>query len=208
MPRLDTRPTAVRLQIQTFEETRATQDVTGARELAASDRRFAEMWTREAVDTHDGAVERDLDNRAAAHARQGGLDLLEELSTAGLAWRDIARLVGVSVPAVQKWRRGQAITGANRSRLAQVAAVIERLGELVQDPASWLETPVKDEVHVVPLDLLVAAKDRVVVLFGEGHCSVEDFLTEYDPDWRLTRVDGSFETIVDVDGQRSIRPRS
>lgn len=32
--------------------------------------------------------------------------MLSDLAELGFAWRDIARLVKVSVPAVQKWRKG------------------------------------------------------------------------------------------------------
>ncbi len=48
----------------------------------------------------------DLDERTAAKARLDALALLEELSTdRGFSWSDIARLSGVSVSAVRKWRR-------------------------------------------------------------------------------------------------------
>jgi hypothetical protein len=38
-------------------------------------------------------------------------EVLQQLADLGFAWRDIARLVKVSVPAIQKWRQGQGMSG-------------------------------------------------------------------------------------------------
>src|SRR5690554_5574369 len=51
-----------------------------------------------------GALLEDLEARQQEVAARDGGELLLALSESGLAWRDVARLAGVTVPAVQKWR--------------------------------------------------------------------------------------------------------
>jgi len=142
-----------------------------------------------------------------------GASLLAELGEKGMAWRDVARLVGVSVPAVQKWRRGEGITGANRLKLAGISALLTCLEEqMITEPVSWLEIPVRDRVAVCPLDLMVAGRhDIVLELASDEHASVEttnEVLDEFDPDWQTTRVDDQFEVFIASDGVRSVRPRA
>jgi hypothetical protein len=153
---------------------------------------------------------RDLDERQQSAAARGGPDLLRALGDAGMAWRDVARLVKVSVPAVQKWRRGEGITGANRLRLAKVVAMLEVLGEhFVNEQVSWLEMPVKEGVAISRLDMLAVDRyDLVLELLSDddGVAPVEDVLDEFDPEWKQTRVDNAFETYVAADGVVSIRP--
>lgn len=200
---LDAAATTAEIKLDRFDETRSTQERAGLLRIQAR------LATGDIVAVHDQAVVADLDERAASRAREDNLGLLERLREIGLGWRDIARLVGVSVPAVQKWRQGKSIAPENRQRLARIVAVLDVLEEeMVQDPASWLEIPVKADVRVTPLDLLAAGRDRLVVQFAGGHCAVDDLLDEYDSTWRSSRVDSGFETFADEDGHRSIRPRS
>jgi hypothetical protein len=56
----------------------------------------------------------ELEARQQDAAAGDGVYLLSRLSDSGLAWRDVARLTGVTVPAVQKWRRGEGMTGVRR----------------------------------------------------------------------------------------------
>ena len=55
---------------------------------------------------HRRAFDAQLNARARDIARRPALDILEELASCGFAWRDIARMVGVSVPALRRWRQG------------------------------------------------------------------------------------------------------
>lgn len=154
----------------------------------------------------------ELEDRQQLVAKRSGLGLLGALADAGLAWRDIARLAQVSVPAVQKWRRGDGITGPNRSRLAKLVALLDVLdAHFITDPASWLEMPVKDGVGVSRLDLLAAGRfDLVLELVSDDGdvLAVDPVLDEFDPTWRTTYVDDRFETFVAADGVLSIRPKA
>lgn len=153
-----------------------------------------------------------LGDRQRTVAARSGVELLRELSGAGTAWRDVARLMAVSVPAVQKWRRGEGITGANRLKLARLVALLDVLGDkMVSEPVSWLEMPVKEGVAASRMDLLVAGRyDLVLELATDEYTSipVDEVLDQFDPEWRARFVDEHFETFVADDGVVSIRPRA
>ena len=152
----------------------------------------------------------DLEDRLQAVAAAEPLKLLRALGDAGMSWRDLARLVQVSVPAVQKWRRGGDITGANRLRLARVVALLDVLSaNAIVEQVSWLEMPVKDGVHVSRMDMLADGRfDLVLELISDDHTTVpvEGVLDEYKPSWRTSRVDDRFETYIDAEGVVAIRP--
>lgn len=129
-----------------------------------------------------------------------------------MAWRDVARLVNVSVPAVQKWRRGDGMTGENRFRLAGVLALLVCLeNKMVNQPVSWLEMPVLRDVSVSAMDLIAADRYDLVLELAADVTADEgqriQALDEFDPAWRATRVDEKFEVFEAEDGILSIRPR-
>jgi DNA-binding transcriptional regulator YiaG len=86
---------------------------------------------------HRRARHLDLTERIAKKLRRSVPELLRELATdRGMAWADIADLVGVSVAAVRKWRTDGGATADNRSRLARLAAFLDALTACgVADPA-------------------------------------------------------------------------
>jgi ribosomal protein S12 methylthiotransferase accessory factor YcaO len=154
----------------------------------------------------------ELEDRQQSVSAQSGVDLLSMVSEAGFAWRDVARLAHVSVPAVQKWRRGEGMAGGNRYQIAKVVALIEVLANhFVNDPVSWLEMPVKDGVALSRMDLLAENRfDLVLELVSDDDnpVSAAQVLDEHNPNWRTDLVDSVFETFTATDGIVSIRPRS
>ena len=88
--------------------------------------------------------------------------LLQELADLGFGWRDIARMLKVSVPAVQKWRRNGGVSGPNRRSIASLLALCDlvRNKYMIEEIASWFEMPVSQEAPVTPIDLY--AEDRVL----------------------------------------------
>ena len=154
----------------------------------------------------------ELEDRQNLVAAQAGSDLLRTISEAGFAWRDVALLAQVSVPAVQKWRRGEGITGHNRHKLAKIVALLDLLDQhFVSDPVSWLEMPLREQMCLSRLDLLVDNRfDLVLELLSDddGAGSLDALLDEYDPLWRDHFVDNNFESFVAADGIVSIRPKS
>ena len=132
--------------------------------------------------------------------------LLADLSDAGFSWRDIARMVGVSVPALRKWRNGEAISGQNRRRLAHLVAVLEVLRDRfmhLQDPAGWLEAPVDAMSGVTGLDLLAGGREDLVFRYAGGD-DPKELVEEFEPSWLASTDD--VEIFVAGDGLPAIRP--
>lgn len=147
-----------------------------------------------------------LTSHRAAHSARELLDLLADQ---GFAWRDIARMIGVSVPAIQKWRKGTAkATGDNRSHLASLVAAQDLIASKgrIREIESWFETPVMEGVPVTPIDMWSAGRNVLVLEYASGHLNPEEALNRFDPSWRIT-YDSPFETFRAEDGQLSIRPK-
>lgn len=153
----------------------------------------------------------DLEDRTSERAKDAPRAALEQLSEYGFAWRDIARILGVSVPAVNKWRKGEGITGPNRLKIARLLALLDMLrNQFVQEPASWLEMPIRDGVALTPITLLANNRYDLVLELASadmGAGTKEEILNEYAPDWRTKLVDDTFETFVDNEGVVGIRPK-
>ena len=154
----------------------------------------------------------ELEDRLNIVAAQAGMDLLRTISEAGFAWRDVARLTHVSVPAIQKWRRGDGMTGHNRHKLAKIVALLDFLDEhFISDPVSWLEMPLRENLMLSRLDLLAENRyDLVLELLSDddGVMSIEAKLDEFDASWRSKYTDDHFEAFVADDGIVSIRTKS
>lgn len=113
--------------------------------------------------------------------------LLDELSAMGFSWRDIARACGVSVPALRKWRNGAPAIGENRLRVAKFMAlcIIARDQYLIDDVASWVETPLHQDAPLTVLDLVAEERlDLALQLASEQGTDPERILDLFDPEWR------------------------
>lgn len=165
----------------------------------------------ETGELRSSGFELELDEATRAALKRRAVDLLADARNAGLSWRDVARIVGVSVPAVQKWRRGEGIDPANHTALARLVALLDILrADLIDDPVSWLETDVQTGVHLSKVDMLAGGRyDLVRELASDRgeQGGVEDALDRFDPTWRTTYVDDRFEVFEAADGNLSIRPR-
>lgn len=163
---------------------------------------------RQARITYQQMVERQLDVKARTLAKAGMRHLLGELADRGFAWRDIAALAGVSVPAVRRWRQGETPTGDNLLRVARVVALVETLREdhLMSDVASWMEMPLAQGTPLTALDLAVAGRLPDVVDVAAGHATGESVLDLSRPGWRA-EFSSEFEVFEAPDGQPGIRPK-
>lgn len=162
-----------------------------------------------AGDTRRAAHLVELDAKMSERARTAPVEALEQLSEYGFAWRDIARVIGVSVPAITKWRKGAGITGENRLKIARILGLVDMLEDrLIGDPASWLEMPVVEGVGLSMMDLLERSRYDLVIALASTHTgdgTVESVLNEVDPEWRDNLVDNAFESYIADDGVISIR---
>ena len=172
-------------------------------------RNIANIVNDVATETHQTDYMLQVRLRTSELVGAGGQTLLGALADMGFAWRDIARMVGVSVPAIQKWRRGEGLTGENARKLARLVAaceVIQKFNPMVTDVALWFEAPIVDEAPVTPIDLWATGNQQLV--FEHARLEVDPLTTmdSFDPNWRET-YRSEFETFRAGDGDLSIRMR-
>lgn len=133
--------------------------------------------------------------------------VLSDLGLLGVAWRDVARVVGVSLSTVAGWRSGVVSpSAAEWERLLGFAACVDVLSGPTCDSGgavAWLESPVSDRVFVSGLNLLSVGRMDLVFELVAGADPVV-VLDSLDPDWRVRGVDDGFASVVMVDGCLSI----
>ena len=177
-------------------------------------RNRSELLAHDSLDLHESigqlhsdSLDEELRSLTVRHARELLPTLLEQLSTLGFSWRDIAKIAGVSVPAVRKWRRGESATGDNRQRVARIVALCEIAAQrcLVADVAGWLETPLHPDAPITGLDLMASERfDLVLALASEQPGDPERILDEFEPDWRA-RYRPDVEVFTAPDGLPGLR---
>ncbi len=157
-------------------------------------------------DLHKRTHEDEWRTAAAERGKASVTSMLTELADLGFAWRDIARMVGVSVAAVQKWRKGEKASGDSRIRIASLLAACDLITShyMVDEIASWFEMPLFSSAPVTPIALYAADRADLVFEFASGYVDPEALLSEFDPDWR-ERYRSNFEVFESGDGNRSIR---
>lgn len=155
---------------------------------------------------HHDAQKSDLQKVAHAKARNSVTALLSELAVdRGMSWSNIARLVGVSVGAIRKWRNEGAASGENRLALGRLAAFLDLLeGFAIQDPAGWMEMPLMAGYTVTAFDVYRAQKESALLDYASQRVTVEELLDEYDNKWRASRRT-VFEVFEADDGMLAIR---
>ena len=134
-------------------------------------------------------------------------NLLEGLNSLGFSWQGIARVSGVSVPALRKWRHGHSATGANRQRVAMVVAFCRIAEEnyLIEDVAGWLETPLHPSAPITGLDLVAEERfDLALELASTRMQDPESVLDRFEPGWK-ERYASQVEVFVAPDGLPGLR---
>lgn len=172
-------------------------------------RSIANIVNDVATETHQTDYLLQVRLRTSELVGAGGQTLLGTLADMGFAWRDIARMVGVSVPAIQKWRRGEGLTGENARKLARLVAaceVIQKFNPMITDVTLWFEAPIVDEAPVTPIDLWASGNQQLV--FEHARLEVDPLtaMDSFDPNWRET-YRSEFETFRAGDGDLSVRMR-
>ena len=151
----------------------------------------------------------DLNERTSTKSRLPIASLLEELSTSrGLGWSEIARLCGVSVSAVRKWRAGESISSEHRWSLARLASFLDLLqaGGPVDEPAGWLNMRLSDQTTVTAADLYIAGHTQDLLEHAQGLLRVEQLLDRCAPDWR-TASRSEWKIVTLPDGERVLTRR-
>jgi hypothetical protein len=149
----------------------------------------------------------NLGERTTERERQSVRSLLQVLAEQGLSWSMVSRTLGVSVPAIRKWRLGEGASPQNRHSLARLVALIDMLSDqfMIEDPAAWLEIPLAATRKTLA-DVFAAGRVALVLEYaGRWVASHEQVLDEFDPNWRAGEAAREFETFVAADGDLGIR---
>lgn len=156
---------------------------------------------------HRDLDQRGLDERASEFKDRRTLELLNGLNEMGFSWRDIARMTGVSVPAVQKWRKGEATSGENHKRLMVLTAVMYKLqnDHMVPDVETWADMPIVTGVPITAIDLISASREDLVLELAADHRTNEAVLDEFSADWR-DQYRSDYVVVESSDGIMSIVP--
>lgn len=195
--------TSARIDLPEISET-----VTTLTQRVAGIRDNARVLHEDASELHHQMQTEDLNARTSLKARASVQDLLAEAASRGFAWSTIAELVGVSVPALRKWRAGEGASGENRREVARLAALCAWLDEyLIADVASWFEVPITDEVRVTPADLYKAGRVDLLLDYAAQRLAPERVLDAHDPGWR-ERIATRYEVFDPGDGELSLRKKS
>jgi transcriptional regulator with XRE-family HTH domain len=168
-----------------------------------------EEASRRVSEVHHQAFQAQLNSKARDMAKRPATEMLDELAGRGFAWRDIARLVGVSVPAVRRWRQGESPTGPHLLAIARLFAFIEilRIDHLIYDVAAWLEMPLVPEAPMTGIDMAVDGHFVDLLDLATGHETPEAALDHWQPGWR-ERSFSEFEIFEAADGELGLRPIS
>ena len=134
------------------------------------ERRRARVRSDDYQERHEDRHFDEWTIRTRDRGRAGMQDMIEELAELGFAWRDVARMIGVSVPAVQKWRRGEGTTGDNRQKVAGLLAACDLVADhyAISEVASWFEMPIRVGTAVTPIDLWADGQPRLVFEHASG----------------------------------------
>lgn len=205
---VDDLPTGGRLITRT-EPDQTRINLGGLRQDYASLRDETRLLHLDTATGHHRIRRSELTQRAGDHARGAVPNILRDIYERGFSWTDIARCLGVSVPALRKWRNGESITPANRTRAARFLALceyLERNVPVLADVAGWFETPLVPEANLTPMDLYIAGREDLVLDYAEQpEANPHSIMDRHDPSWRERISD--FEVIVGEDGVPSIQHR-
>ena len=161
--------------------------------------------------THGDSLRIQLEFRTDEALKRAPVDLLSELAGLGFSWTSIARLAGVSIPAIRKWRNGGTVSGGNRRKVAMLVALVGLLSEdhLIHDVASWLDIPLAG-TSFTGIDVLAAGHDHGyhdLTAYASEHIRSCELLDRTVPGWRAT-LDDRFESYTAGDGEQAIRMRN
>ena len=156
-------------------------------------------------ESHAAAIANELNLRVQQQVKESPQVMLEVLGDFGFSWRDVARLLGVTVPAVQKWRSGAKMTGENRRKLATLVSGIDVAASqyTVRNIGSWFETPLADDVPVTPIDIWASGEYILALRYASGKLTAEETLDIFEPEWR-TKWESEFEAVMADDGHISL----
>lgn len=188
-----------------------TQSETTIEALIATDqarvlRERAHVEHEVSVDHHQSKYLDEWQQRVKTHAERSHEEMLTSLWESGLSWRDIARLLKVSIASVQKWRSGVKMSSKNFAHLRDFAAAYNTVAAHKPgvDLASWLDVPILTDVPITPLDLWTKGHPETFFEYALGDLKPEAALDALDSGWRARYRDDGFVTFRGADGNLSV----
>ncbi|WP_278801919.1 hypothetical protein [Bifidobacterium pullorum] len=180
------------------------QSIAGLTDEIGGGRSMARAVEAEYGDLHRRSFDLEWRKKTVEMGKKSVKTLLEALSGLGFSWRDIARMVHVSVPAIRKWRQGGTASGDNRRSLAGLLAACDLIMShfQVDEIASWFEMPLPG-APVTPVDLYSADRTDLVFDYASEQADPERLMDEFDPQWR-ERYRSDFDVVTASDGNYSI----
>lgn len=177
-------------------------------------RRFAEIEHVSTVEAGEGLLaetrrkhlielERQLRDVGLQMRSKSAVDLLGYLTTEqAFAWADVARLLGVSVPAIRKWRFDGGLSPESQARLADLVAFVKLFTELIPNasPSIWMSTPLVGSFTVTPKHLYSFGRASALLDVAQNGSSVTKLLDSWDPGWRERYDDRGFGVEHGPDG--------
>ncbi|MCL5047336.1 MAG: hypothetical protein M1374_00845 [Firmicutes bacterium] len=183
-----------------------TQTIDDVVENAGYLRHVTQIIDRDLGELHHQAIEAQINARGRSIAKASVSEMLERLSHKGFAWRDIASMLSVSVPALRRWRSGEAPTGENSLALARLLGLIDILEKdhLVADVAVWMEMHLVPEAPVRAIDLIKEGHLVDVIELAGEQVVPGEVLDRLSPDWKR-RYKSTVEVFEADDGEFGFR---
>jgi len=136
---------------------------------------------------HHGVYAAAFSDLTREGLKRGVRDILESLAGGfGLAWVDLAKMVGVSVPAIRKWRLDGGVNPENHRRIAEVWAFLSVLEKHahVADPAGWIAQRMIDGHTVTVRHLYSPTNVGRLLDYATSATGAADVLDKVEPGWR------------------------
>jgi hypothetical protein len=179
-----------------------------AREIGQHQIRLANEIHETAKDALRSSLGATLATTVREGLRKETSVLLDEIATKfGLAWVDLARMTGVSVPAIRKWRLSGGATPDNHERVAQVWAFLSALDDLVPEPVSWLTRRLEPGFTVTARHLWEPSTSAILLDLAAETVSTTVVLDELHHNWREQYATKD-ELVFLADGSVAIARRS
>jgi DNA-binding transcriptional regulator YiaG len=202
--------TADSLLVPPVKVSETTIDALVQTQDAYAERSRAQSRHTDAVDEHQSMYLLEWQRRVKSHSERSHASMLSSLWKSGLSWRDIARLLKVSVAAVQKWRSGENMSSKNFARLRDFVAAYDMVAAHKPDVdvASWIDVPILTDVPVTPRELWIKGDPNTFFEYALGDMKSETALDIVDPNWRQRYREDGFETFIGADGNPGIRTKN
>ncbi len=152
------------------------------------------------------ALKEKLNAAAWLLAKKPAKELLDLLAENGFAWRDIARMVNVSVPALRRWRNGESPTADHLNSILRLVALVQILqnDHDISDVAAWMEMTLTSDAQVTAIDVVAGGHLEDLISLAAGYIIPEKLLGILDRDWKK-HCKSNVEVFEAADGEFGLR---